>query len=212
MKTSIKIIVATAVLGTLGLGSLARSVYASQSKPAVAIMPQNQSNTQIAEVSDGDGEVPDATEASMMKQQQPSMVNSTPPRPSMVNSNPTTQRRSTNPRNEQARKKKEQQEASQLQSLAKITPQQAQQAALTAQGGIASRVTLDNENGNLVYKVIIGQKEVAVDAGNAKVLYIENVNQPDNAATEANRPKSSIQVPNNQPGERQGRQQSPRVR
>lgn len=150
MNKSIKWILATAILGTLGLAGFARTVYATQSKPAVAIASQHHTSTQLAEASDGDGEVPDDLE--------------------------------------------EQQEAAQLQALAKITPQQAKQAAETAQGGMASRVTLDNEDGNLVYTAIIGQTEVAVDAGNGKVLYTENLNQEEEA-NEATRPRSSIQVP-----------------
>lgn len=90
----------------------------------------------------------------------------------------------------------EQQEALKLQSFAKITPQQAQQAAETSIGGKTSRVKLENENGNLVYAVEIGQREVKVDAGNGQVLYTENANQEDNK-NEASRPKSSIQVPHN---------------
>ncbi|NMF61695.1 peptidase [Brasilonema octagenarum UFV-E1] len=87
----------------------------------------------------------------------------------------------------------EQQEATKLQPLAKITAQQAQQAAETSVGGKASSVKLENENGNLVYAVEIAQQEIKVDAGNAKVLYTENANQEDDK-NEATRPKSSIQV------------------
>jgi hypothetical protein len=86
---------------------------------------------------------------------------------------------------------KETQEGAKLQSLAKISPQQAQQVAESAQGAKASSVKLENENGNLVYAVAIGQKEVKVDAGNGKVLYIDAVNNEQN---EGNRPRSSIQV------------------
>lgn len=150
MNTSNKWILAVAILGTLGLGGLGRTVYATQSKSAVAIVPQHYTSAQIAEASDGDGEVADDVE--------------------------------------------EKQEAAKLQALAKITPQQAAQAAAAAQNGAVSRVTLDNEDGNLVYKALIGRTEVAVDAGNGKVLYTENVNQEDQA-NEATRPHSSIQVP-----------------
>ena len=89
----------------------------------------------------------------------------------------------------------EKQEAAKYQSLAKITPEQAIAAAEAAIGGKAKYVELENENGNLVYDVEIGKKEVIVDAGNGKVLYTEDENQEDDEATEANRPKSSIQVP-----------------
>lgn len=159
MKTSTKILLTAAFIGSLGFGGLAKVVYAKQSKPAVAVMPQNQSKTQIAEASDGDGEVADKVE--------------------------------------------ERQETTRLQALAKITPQQAQQAAQAAIGGTARSVKLDEEDGNLVYKVKIAQTEAAVDAGNGKVLYTEKDNQEDNAATEAKRPRSSIQVPRENDGDKE---------
>lgn len=89
---------------------------------------------------------------------------------------------------------KEAQEMIQLQRLAKISLQQAQQIAEKAVGGQAHQVELDNDQGNLVYNVEIGQKEVAVDAGNGRVLYVEQANQEDDSKTEASRPRSSIQV------------------
>lgn len=95
----------------------------------------------------------------------------------------------------------EQHESVKLQSLAKITPQQALQAVETTQQGKARGVKLENENGNLVYAVEIGQQEVKVDAGNGRVLYTENVNQEDK--NEATRPKSSVQVPQTRDGERE---------
>ncbi|MFN6536567.1 MAG: PepSY domain-containing protein [Nostoc sp. EkiNYC01] len=96
----------------------------------------------------------------------------------------------------------EQQEAAKLQPLAKITAQQAQQAAETSVGGKAKSVKLENEDGNLVYAVEIGQQDVKVDAGNGKVLYAENGNQQDEK-NEATRPKSSIQVKETSDGDRQ---------
>ena len=86
---------------------------------------------------------------------------------------------------------KEQQEAAKLQKLAKITPQQAQQVAETAQKAKASSIKLENEDGNLIYSVAIAQQEVKVDAGNGKVLYVENSNIERKAGV---RPRSSIQV------------------
>lgn len=157
MKRSTKIILAAAFIGTLGLGSLAKTVFAAQSQPQVAVMPQHHSNILVAEASDGDGETNDDVE--------------------------------------------DQQEALKLQSFAKITPSLAQQAAETSIGGKASRVKLENEDGNLVYTVEIGQREVKVDAGNGRVLYTENANQEDNK-NEASRPKSSIQVPHDNDGDR----------
>ena len=69
---------------------------------------------------------------------------------------------------------KEQQESAKLQSLAKITPQQAAQTAEAKQGGTASSVQLEQENGSVVYAVVIGKTEVTVDASNGQVLSTEN--------------------------------------
>ncbi|GAX44892.1 peptidase [Tolypothrix sp. NIES-4075] len=96
----------------------------------------------------------------------------------------------------------EQQEVAKLQPLAKITAQQAKQAVEASVGGKASNVKLENEDGNLVYAVEIGQQDVKVDAGNGKVLYAENANQEDEK-NEATRPKSSIQVQEISDGDRE---------
>lgn len=184
MNTSTKWILATAILGTLGLGGLVRTVYATQSKPAIAIASPHHTSAPIAEASDGDGEVPDAIEPPEAGQPQQPMANKTQ----------LAQAEASNNDEEVPDHLEDQQEAAKLQGLAKTTPQQAKQAAEAAQGATASRITLDNDDGNLVYEVIIGQTEVVVDAGNGKVLYTENVNQEDEA-NEATRPRSSIQVP-----------------
>ncbi len=86
---------------------------------------------------------------------------------------------------------KDQQELKQLQALAKITPQQAQQAAIATQPGTVTRVQLENEDGNLVYTVAIGSKEVKVDAGNGKVLYTDDAESENDGMKH---PSSSIQV------------------
>jgi uncharacterized membrane protein YkoI len=96
----------------------------------------------------------------------------------------------------------EQQEAAKLQPLAKITAKQAQQAVEASVGGKAKSVKLENEDGNLVYCVEIGQQDVKVDAGNGKILYAENANQQDEK-NEATRPKSSIQVQETSAGDRE---------
>ncbi len=89
---------------------------------------------------------------------------------------------------------KEQQESAQLQKLAKITPQQATQAAEAAQGGKATSVKLENENGNVVYSVVIGKAEVSVDAGNGRILSTNSDREHGKEGTEQNQPKSSIQA------------------
>ena len=144
MKNSTRLILAVTLVGSLGFGGLVRNVYAAQSQ-----------SIQLAQASDGDGEVDDDLE--------------------------------------------EQQETAKLQSLAKITLQQAQQAAETASAGKASSIELENEDGNLVYEVTISQKEVIVDAGDGRVLYTEDANQEDEK-NEASHPKSSIQVPDDEGG------------
>ncbi|MBV9386591.1 MAG: PepSY domain-containing protein [Chroococcidiopsidaceae cyanobacterium CP_BM_ER_R8_30] len=149
MKTSAKLAVAAAYIGSLWFVVIAQTVQAAQSSPQATMVSQPQSYTQIAEASDGDGEANNSA--------------------------------------------KEQTEATKLQSLAKITPQQAQQSAETAQGGRASRVKLEDENGNLVYAVTIGQQELLVDAGNGRVLSSSNPNTEQNEGIQT---RSSIQVPN----------------
>lgn len=65
-------------------------------------------------------------------------------------------------------------ESSSLQSLAKINVEEAKAAALKAVPGTATTVSLDNEDGNVVYSVKVqtakGVTDVKVDAGNGQVL------------------------------------------
>lgn len=175
MKTSKTIAITAAMLGFLGFSGLMRSVYALP--PQVAIATHHSSKL-VAEASDGDGEANDATEA---------------PENDKYAQAPATSEVSDGD-GEVNDDTEEQQEQAELQPLAKITLLQAQQAAEAAEVGKATKVKLENEDGNLIYSVIIGQKEVAVDAGNGKVLYAENDNQNDDKNA-ASRPKSSIQVP-----------------
>ncbi len=68
-------------------------------------------------------------------------------------------------------------EQTQLAGLATITAADASQAALTAQPGTVTDVQLENENGNVVYSVIVdtgnGSVDVKIDAGDATVLTTE---------------------------------------
>jgi uncharacterized membrane protein YkoI len=65
-------------------------------------------------------------------------------------------------------------EAAALQTAAKITPDQAKQAALAAVPGTVNKAELDSENGSVVYSVEITANakttDVKVDAGNGRVL------------------------------------------
>ncbi len=63
-----------------------------------------------------------------------------------------------------------------LSSLALITAEQAQEAALAAYpGATVTEVELDNENGCLVYSVELGNDlDIKVDAGNGVILYVES--------------------------------------
>jgi Peptidase propeptide and YPEB domain len=172
MKTSTKLILTAAAIGTLGLGGLAKLVNAAQTQSLVAVMPA----AQVTEKSDGDGEANPATEA---PENDPK---------SQLQANNQKGEANDGETNDDA---KEQQESQKLQSLAKITPQQAQQAAEASAKGTASSVKLENENGNLVYAVAIGQNEVIVDAGNSKIL---GTNTPNSENNEKTQPRSSIQV------------------
>ena len=115
------------------------------------------------------------------------MVAASSPKPSLVAVN---QQQVSEPVNEQA----------QLQSLAKISASVAQQIAEAAQGSKASSVNLENEDGNLMYAVNIGQNEVKVDAGNGQILYTDNTTK-EGAEVEGSRPRSSIQVAEVEDGE-----------
>ncbi len=79
----------------------------------------------------------------------------------------------------------EDQEAATLQSLATITQDQAEQAALaSAPGASVTEVELDNENGWVVYSVTLDNgTEVKVDAGDGQVLATE-ADEGDNEAND----------------------------
>ncbi len=66
---------------------------------------------------------------------------------------------------------------SNLSKLAKITPEQANQSALKAIGGNVTSISLECENGYLVYSVTVSKNntlyQVKVDAGNGNILLIE---------------------------------------
>jgi uncharacterized membrane protein YkoI len=91
-------------------------------------------------------------------------------------------------------------ESAELQPLAKISASQAQQTAEAAQGNKASSVKLENEDGNLIYAVNIGQKEVTIDAGTGQILYTEDTAKK-GAEVEGSHPRSSIQVAESENGE-----------
>ena len=146
MKTLTKIALATVLVGTLGLGGLVRTVYASPAQSQVAVMPDRTSSNAVPE-SDSDGEKNDDVE--------------------------------------------DKQASSRLQSLAKITPQQARSAAEAAKGGTANSVKLENEDGNVVYSVAIGQEEISVDASNGKILQIQSLKGEDKESVSL---RSSVQT------------------
>lgn len=68
-------------------------------------------------------------------------------------------------------------ESQKYSALARITPEQARAAALTRVPGTVASTILENEDGNLVYSVVIrtkaGNRDVKVDAGNNNVLHVE---------------------------------------
>jgi uncharacterized membrane protein YkoI len=78
---------------------------------------------------------------------------------------------------EEAEDKAEGAESERLKSLARITPEQAQAAALAQVPGTVNKVELENEDGNVVYGVEIktakGESDVKVDAGDGRVLHVE---------------------------------------
>lgn len=189
MKTSIEIAcTAVALIGTLGFSGLMGTVSAKQPQSVVAIMPEHRTNTRVSKASDGDGEANDATEVPENAKNSQSLAMN-------ESRGDTKESEAGDGDGETNDDTEDQQEADQLQSLAKITAQEALQAAQSTVAGKATSIELENEDGNLVYAVEIGQQEVIVDAGNGRVLYTENATQEDEK-NQASRPKSSIQVPN----------------
>ena len=69
-------------------------------------------------------------------------------------------------------------EAAAYMNMAKVTLDQAVKAAQSSLGNTAapSSAQLGNENGSLVWEVVIGKQTVIVDAGNAKVLQTQATN------------------------------------
>jgi VCBS repeat-containing protein len=91
------------------------------------------------------------------------------------------------------------QESAQLAPLAKITAEEAKTIALNQVTGNVGQVSLENENGNLVYSVEISNNQkssdVKVDAGNGKVLHVESGadNEKTSSETEASTESENIQ-------------------
>jgi uncharacterized membrane protein YkoI len=87
-------------------------------------------------------------------------------------------------------------ETAALTAAAKITPDQARQAALAAVPGTAVSVSLDNENGNVVYSITITANgtttDVKVDAGNAAILAKDT---PDNESNNTAEASSATEAP-----------------
>jgi len=90
----------------------------------------------------------------------------------------------------------EEAENTSLQSLAKITAEDAKDAAMKAVPGTVTKVSLDDEDGNVVYSVEVqtakGIMDVKVDAGNGQVLAQDSDQdnqdgQENDIAEEANR-------------------------
>jgi uncharacterized membrane protein YkoI len=74
-------------------------------------------------------------------------------------------------------------ESEQLKSLARVTPELAQSVALSQVNGTVKKVELENEDGNVVYSVRVktanGESDVKVDAGDGRVLHIEQDGEDD---------------------------------
>ena len=84
---------------------------------------------------------------------------------------------------EEAEDRAEGAESERLKSLARITPEQARDAALAQVPGTVKKVELENEDGNVVYSVEVkmaqGESDVKVDAGDGRVLHVEQGGEGD---------------------------------
>ena len=70
-------------------------------------------------------------------------------------------------------------ELTDMKAVAKITLIQAIQIAETQEKNTANQARLESENGNVVYSIEVGQKEVIIDAGNGSVLDTQDDSQGD---------------------------------
>ncbi|OGC88893.1 hypothetical protein A2419_02600 [Candidatus Adlerbacteria bacterium RIFOXYC1_FULL_48_26] len=66
------------------------------------------------------------------------------------------------------------QEQQMLQAKATITADQAKQVAETKLGGTATSIQLEDEDGTVVYNVVIGDQEVKVNAADGTITKIES--------------------------------------
>ncbi|MCL5798320.1 MAG: PepSY domain-containing protein [Patescibacteria group bacterium] len=145
-----RFLVPLAVLAIVGLGG---SLYTLQKAGPTAVEAQTVSsavNVTSSNQAENTSEKPDVTE----------MDNKTPSYTSSVTVSESLETNTS-------------EEVKKLSSLAKISADQAKAAAEKATGGTASSVKLEDENGNVVYAVTVGSKEVKVDAGNGKILHTE---------------------------------------
>jgi len=60
-----------------------------------------------------------------------------------------------------------------LKKLARLSYPQAIAIARKQYQGKLGQVDLENEDGNLIYSVEVGKRELAIDAGNGKILLVE---------------------------------------
>lgn len=82
-----------------------------------------------------------------------------------------------------------------LQPLTQVSLQQVIQTAEASVNLQAHSAELENESGNLVYKIAIANQEIYVDAGNGQILYQETEDDSKSAADAPGNVRSSIQVP-----------------
>jgi uncharacterized membrane protein YkoI len=83
-------------------------------------------------------------------------------------------------------------ESRKLSRLAKISPADARRAAEARYRASATSVSLEDENGTVVYVVRIGSSDVKVDAGTGRVLYADSV---DRGVSESGRVRGSVAGP-----------------
>ena len=102
-------------------------------------------------------------------------------------------------------KQSEEGEAAAYGPLAKVTLEQAVKAAQDSLGVTSAAVSaeLGNENGFLVWEVVIGQQTLTVDAGNAKILRTEPVGAAEPKADQESYDNEGAQQDEGQPDESQ---------
>lgn len=126
------------------------------------------------------------------------------PSPVVLVSQHSQPQKTTNSEEPQDNDLAEQQQRLRLQPQTQISLTQAVQTAESTQRSRATSAELESENNSLIYTVNVGLKEVIVDAGNGRILAVEDLTQPENRNLQW---RGSVRVSENPMGDGDGETQ-----